>query len=258
MQFAHCVVSYFCYRRLFGSALAGGLFVEATEMSDLGDLAVGSDTLPTASILPDSASINASSDVSKQPPQSTVDAWNLAFNAATKTTQDAGWQPVSPKIWPAGAAFSSNAQRGGLNFALAPSNAQRSVAYAAQPPEADTSQEPQMPSIGVALLQGVWHGGSDLARTGTALGGGRPGAEGESSAAAAPLQWADLLSPGSTLAPKLAYQIGQSWPTMAGGIAGTSLGIAAAGGPEDPLALVMGPVGWRPWRRYDEWAAVLR
>jgi hypothetical protein len=164
MQFAHCVVSYFCYRCLFGSALAGGLFVEATEMSDLGDLAVGSDTLPTASILPDSASINASSDVSKQPPQSTVDAWNLAFNAATKTTQDAGWQPVSPKIWPAGAAFSSNAQRGGLNFA----------------------------------------------------------------------------------------------PTMAGGIAGTSLGIAAAGGPEDPLALVMGPVGWRPWRRYDEWAAVLR
>jgi hypothetical protein len=48
-------------------------------MSD--DLAVvGSDTLSTASVR--SSGSNVLSDVLKQLPQSTVDAWNAAFNAA--------------------------------------------------------------------------------------------------------------------------------------------------------------------------------
>jgi hypothetical protein len=216
------------------------LFAGAIEMSD--DFAVaGSDASPTASVLPNSSSSNAPSDVSQQLPQDTVDAWHHAVQLA-KAAQNTGWQPVSPNPWPAQAASPSNLQHGGLNFALAPSNAPRSAPSTAQPPvsKAAASQQPEMPNIGVALLQGVWHGGRDLAQTGTALAGGRPDAEGQTSAAAAPLQWADLLSPGSMLAPKLAYQIGQSWPTMAGGIAGTAVGVAAAGGPEDPLSLITG------------------
>jgi hypothetical protein len=109
--------------------------------------------------------------------------------------------------------------------------------------QAQASHESRMPGVGAALMQGVWHGGRDLAQTGAALAGGRPDANPEQSPAAAPLQWSDLLSPGSKLAPKLAYQLGSSWPTVAGGVAGTSIGIAAAGGPEDPAALVTGPVG---------------
>jgi hypothetical protein len=73
----------------------------------MGDLAVNSDTLSTASILPDPSSSNAPS---KRMPQSAVDGWNLTFSAAklANTAQDAGWQPVSANPWPAEAA--SNAQ----------------------------------------------------------------------------------------------------------------------------------------------------
>jgi hypothetical protein len=59
-------------------------------MSDLGDLAV--DSLPAASIFPDSSSSN---------PLGAVDAWNPTFNAAKLAGQDPGWQPVSPNAWPA-------------------------------------------------------------------------------------------------------------------------------------------------------------
>lgn len=75
------------------------------------------------------------------------------------------------------------------------------------------------------------------------MAGGRPGDDDQRSAAAAPLEWSDLLSPGSRLAPKLAYQLGESWPMVAGGVAGATLGVAAAGGPEDPFAAVTGLVG---------------
>jgi hypothetical protein len=92
----------------------------------MGDLAVDSDTLSTAWILPDPSSSNAPSNISKRMAQSAVDGWNLTFSAAklANTAQDAGWQPVSANPWPAEAA--SNAQRGGFHFALAPSNAQPS------------------------------------------------------------------------------------------------------------------------------------
>jgi hypothetical protein len=48
----------------------------------MGDFAVDSDTLPTAPILPNPSSSNASSDVSKQPSQRAADAWYLTLNAA--------------------------------------------------------------------------------------------------------------------------------------------------------------------------------
>jgi hypothetical protein len=78
----------------------GGLFLGATEM---GDLAVDSGALPTASILPDSYRPNASSDVSKQLPQSAVGAWNLTFTPPSSPRQlkALDGQPVSPNRWPA-------------------------------------------------------------------------------------------------------------------------------------------------------------
>jgi hypothetical protein len=109
-----------------------GLFAGATEMSD--DLAVaGSDSLPSASILSNSSSSNAPSDRSKQLPQSAVDAWNLTAKFA-KTAQDTGWQPVSSIPRPAEAASPSNSQHRGLNFALAPSNADPSTGAQWMPP----------------------------------------------------------------------------------------------------------------------------
>jgi hypothetical protein len=94
---------------LIGVCLQG-----ATEMSDLSALAldaVDSDTFSTASILPNSSSSNAPSDVSKQLPWRAVGAWNLAFNAAkAKAAQDAGWHPVSANAWPAETASPSHAQ----------------------------------------------------------------------------------------------------------------------------------------------------
>jgi hypothetical protein len=108
--------------------LTGVWLQGATEMSDLSALALGAvdgDALSTASILPNSSSSNAPSDVSKQLPWNGVGAWNLAFNAAkAKAAQDAGWHPVSANPWPAETASPSNAQLSGLNFALAPSIAQ--------------------------------------------------------------------------------------------------------------------------------------
>jgi hypothetical protein len=76
----------------------------------------------------DSSWLFTSSDVSKQLPQSTVDAWNVTFSAAklAKSAQDTGWQPASPNPWPAEAS-PSNAQHGGSDAALAPRNAQPST-----------------------------------------------------------------------------------------------------------------------------------
>jgi hypothetical protein len=61
----------------------------------MSDLAVERVTLSATSILPNSSSSNAPSDVWKQLPQSAVDAWHHAVQFA-KAAQDAGWQPVSP------------------------------------------------------------------------------------------------------------------------------------------------------------------
>jgi hypothetical protein len=86
----------------------------ATEMSDLSALAVDavdSDTFSTASILPNSSSSSAPSDVSKQLPWRAVGAWNLAFNAAkAKAAQEAGWQPVSANTWSAETTSPGHAQ----------------------------------------------------------------------------------------------------------------------------------------------------
>ncbi len=110
-----------------------------------------------------------------------------------------------------------------------------------KPPQTEP-QTPPMPGPLTALGQGVFAGGRDLANTGSALAGGKPGVNADSSPAAAPMQWGDLSNP-SNLFAKLAFQMGQSWPTVAGGVAGTGIGMAAAGGPENPVAWVTGLAG---------------
>lgn len=107
---------------------------------------------------------------------------------------------------------------------------------------ADGSRRQEMPGVFTSLAQGVFAGVQDIKDAGTMVGG-RPDDVGPASPAAAPLQWSDLLSPKSVLAPKVAYQIGQSFPTTAGGIAGASVGVALAGGPEDPISVITGAAG---------------
>jgi hypothetical protein len=87
-------------------------------MSD--DLAVvGSDRLPTASILRDCSSMSPAM-YRNNCRRVTGDAWHLTFNAAkvAKTAKDTGWQPVSPNPWPAEAASPSNTQHRGLKLRL--------------------------------------------------------------------------------------------------------------------------------------------
>ena len=85
-----------------------------------------------------------------------------------------------------------------------------------------------------------------LSRTGEAIGAGLTGAARDVAALPAavrgqtekpaeatkdyqqPLKLSDLLDPGQAI-PKVAYQLAQSWPTLAGGVAGGAAGAAAAG-----------------------------
>jgi hypothetical protein len=89
------VISYSFYNLAVHSHVRSGLFAGAAEASDL---ALDGDTLSTASMLPNSCSSNAPSDVSKQVPQSVVDAWNLTLNAAklVKTVQGAAGLAPNP------------------------------------------------------------------------------------------------------------------------------------------------------------------
>jgi hypothetical protein len=76
----------------------------------MGDLAADSGALATTSILSDSSSTNASSDVSKQLPQSAVDAWNLTVTLPSSLRQPKALdeQPVSPNRWPTEAPAASD------------------------------------------------------------------------------------------------------------------------------------------------------
>ena len=80
----------------------------------MSDLAVESDTLSAASILPNFSGSNAPRDVCKQLPQSAVDAWHHAVQLA-KAAQDAGWRPASPKPWPAEAGATAQAPHSSAN-----------------------------------------------------------------------------------------------------------------------------------------------
>lgn len=173
---------------------------------------MASQSSPTAS-LPRPSTNDPQSDIPEERPPGAVDAWSFALNAA-KTADDSDWQPASPDPWPE-----------------------------EDPPPASQPGSPRdMPGIGDALQQGLFHGGRELMQGRAALSGRLPEAA-DQSPAAAPLQWSDLLSPERILAPKLAYQLGASAPTMAGGVVGAAIGSFVAGGLADPLSAITGTVG---------------
>ena len=85
--------------------------------------------------------------------------------------------------------------------------------------------EPEMPSVGSALMQGV---GAGFRHAGEGIQTLRGQKVEESAAppspAAAPFEWSDITSPVSKGLPKLAYGLGESSPTLAGGLGGGALG----------------------------------
>jgi hypothetical protein len=104
---------------------------------------------------------------------------------------------------------------------------------------------PAMPDT----LQAFWDGlraGSRQVTQSVESFSGPPAVADERSPAAEPLGWSDLASP-SGIAPKLAYQFAQSYPTAAGGVAGGIIGgrLGAFAGPEGAAAgaLIGGGLG---------------
>lgn len=101
--------------------------------------------------------------------------------------------------------------------------------------------QPEMPSFGTALARGIGAGAGHAWQTGKLLATGeRPTAEAPTGPEAAPLEWSDVYSPAAKLLPKLAYTVGESSPTLAGGIMG---GLAGAATPVPGGALVGGAGG---------------
>ena len=86
----------------------------------------------------------------------------------------------------------------------------------------------EMPGILDASMQGLGSAWSGLKQTAT-VGSTTPPTPHEASAAAAPFELSDLTSPISRGAPKVAYRIAESAPTLAAGVAGGIGGGAAAG-----------------------------
>jgi hypothetical protein len=76
-----------------------------------------------------------------------------------------------------------------------------------------------MPNVWDAVKAGVSSSIHGLGQTAETMRGGKPVAE-DANPAAAPLAWSDLASPGSQLAPKIAYRLAEGAPAMAGGITG--------------------------------------
>lgn len=115
------------------------------------------------------------------------------------------------------------------------------AAASAQPVTAkSTAVEPEMPSFGTALAQGIGAGIRHAGESIRVMRGLQPESSIAESPAAAPLEWSDIYSPVSQLAPKLAYGLGESAPTLAGGIMG---GIAGGITPVPGGALLGGAAG---------------
>jgi hypothetical protein len=96
---------------------------------------------------------------------------------------------------------------------------------------------PPMPGVLQAFRDGLGAGSRQVAQSVQSFSGPAP-VPAPVSPAAQPIGWSDLASP-SGIAPKLAYQFGQSAPTLAGGVVGRFIGgrIGLLAGPEG------GPVG---------------
>jgi hypothetical protein len=116
------------------------------------------------------------------------------------------------------------------------------------PPASPLAGGPASPPM-PGTLQAFWDGlraGSTQVTQSVESFSGPPTVEAERSPAAEPLGWSDLTSP-SGIAPKLAYQFAQSYPTAAGGVAGGIIGgrLGALAGPEGAAAgaLIGGGLG---------------
>jgi hypothetical protein len=88
------------------------------------------------------------------------------------------------------------------------------------------SEQTDMPDAITALGQGVMHGAvPEVEQSLQTLRGEKPQASTEPpSPAAAPLEWSDLWHPLARGLPKIAYQTGESMPTLGAGLAGGVLG----------------------------------
>lgn len=111
----------------------------------------------------------------------------------------------------------------------------------AQPVQQVKKPEPEMPTVGSALMQGVGagfrHAGEGIQTIrGVQLSSAAP----QESPAAAPFEWSDITSPISKGLPKLAYGLGESSPELAGGL---TLGAAGAMTPVPGGALIGGSLG---------------
>jgi hypothetical protein len=87
-------------------------------------------------------------------------------------------------------------------------------------------------------LQAFWQGlGSGTRQVAQTVHPGAPTLAVEDSPAAKPLGWSDLASP-SGIAPKIAFQFAQSYPTLAGGVVGGLAGgrLGALAGPGGAVA----------------------
>ena len=98
----------------------------------------------------------------------------------------------------------------------------------------DLIPQRQMPGVWDATQAGVSSAIHGLGQTAETMRGGKPKLE-QASPAADPLEWSDVASPVSKLAPKVAYRLAEGAPAMAGGItgaiAGGGLGSLVAPGP---------------------------
>ena len=102
-----------------------------------------------------------------------------------------------------------------------------------------------MPGVAQAFWQGLRAANRELGQSVQSVSG-PPTITNQESPAAEPLGWSDLTSP-SQIGPKVAYQLAQSYPTLAAGVAGGYLGgkLGALAGPEGAAAgaLIGGSLG---------------
>lgn len=94
----------------------------------------------------------------------------------------------------------------------------------APPEEKPTETTGTMPGVLEAAGQGFGAGIRGVGQSIQSVGGAKPTAQ-EDSPAAQPLEWGDVTSPYSKLAPKLAYGFAKSSPTIAGGVLGAGAGM---------------------------------
>lgn len=124
---------------------------------------------------------------------------------------------------------------------VAPDWATEDIPPKAQPVQQVKKPEPEMPSVGSALMQGVGagfrHAGEGIQ---TIRGVQSSSAAPQESPASAPFEWSDVTSPISKGLPKLAYGLGESSPELAGGL---TLGAAGAMTPIPGGALIGGSLG---------------